>query len=137
MYLGFTKNKVLLVFLLLGCVFASLALSQVSFEKVYMEGLEDAETPEPTTPAPRAKKLKNRKKRSNTKTTSNTNCSNFKSKTCNPPKAKDLIKPKKLFNYIKCIGKKFQMYDKFINCSIKKSIPTLPPSTNTPISVPT
>lgn len=40
MYLGFTKNKVLLVFLLLGCVFASLALSQVSFEKVYMEGLE-------------------------------------------------------------------------------------------------
>jgi hypothetical protein len=45
MYLGFTKNKVLFAFLLLSLIFVSLALSQVSFDRVYAEGLKTLPIP--------------------------------------------------------------------------------------------
>jgi hypothetical protein len=64
MYLGFTKKKIMAIFLLLSCIFVSLALSHIPFlvsdhkASIYMEGLkegvdgEDEEAEETEAPAP-------------------------------------------------------------------------------------
>ena len=104
MYLGFTKNKVLMGFLLLGCIFASLALSQVSFESVYMEGLEDPDpTQAPTCKKPTIIKCKQPKI------------------TGKPSLDKYKKLPKQIAKFVKCTDKKIKMYDKFVKCSTTKS----------------
>lgn len=62
MYLGFTKKNLIAIFLLLACIFISLALSNIPFlvsdhkASIHMEGMEDGEegedATETTTPPP-------------------------------------------------------------------------------------